>query len=254
MSQNGKVVWHDCMTPDVDKSVDFYTKLFGWTTEDWKASPDSPNYKVVKNGEQPIGGFMALDPSTGAPPHWFSYVAVDSVEEALKRAESSGGSVAVPATEIPTIGKFAVIKDPTGGVIAPFKSAHESPPESDTTPVGNFIWEELLSTEPTKAAGFYGNLFGWSTEEMDMGEMGTYRVQKRGEIGEAGIMQKPTGTPGPSSWLSYIHVDDVDASAAQAKDLGGTTVVEPFEIPNIGRMSVHSDPVGGMFALYKPAG
>jgi predicted enzyme related to lactoylglutathione lyase len=242
------------MTPDVDKSVDFYTKLFGWTTEDWKASPESPNYKVVKNGEETIGGFMALDSKAGLPPHWISYVAVDNIEEAMKRAESAGGTIGVPPTEIPNIGRFAVIKDPTGGYISPFQSASDPVPESDTTPVGNFIWEELLSTEPTKAAGFYGNLFGWSTEEMDMGEMGTYRVQKRGEIGEAGIMQKPADSPGPSSWLSYIHVDDVDASATQVTELGGGTVVEPFEIPNIGRMSVHSDPVGGMFALYKPAG
>ena len=65
---------------------------------------------------------------------------------------------------------------------------------------------------------------------------------------------KPADTPGPSSWLSYVHVDDVDAEAARVRELGGNTFVEPTDIPNIGRFSVHADPVGGMFALYKPAG
>lgn len=254
MSQsNGRVVWHDCMTPDIERSVAFYTSLFGWTIQEWDAGQGAP-YKMIRCGDETFGGFVHLDPGAGLPPHWISYVHVDDLDAALRRVESNGGRVCVPATEIPTIGRFSVIEDPTGGYISPFQSSHGPSSEREgASPVGHFIWEELLCTDPAKAAAFYGELFGWTTEEMDMGAMGLYRVQKRGDIGEAGIMQKPPGTEGPSSWLSYVHVDDVDATAARAEELGGSTFVAPMDIPGIGRMSVHADAVGGMFALFKPA-
>jgi len=133
------------------------------------------------------------------------------------------------------------------------EESEPGPEPENGPPVGNFIWEELLTSDPVKAAGFYGEVFGWATEEMDMGENGIYRVQKRGDVPEAGIMQKPPDAPGPSHWLSYVRVDDVDAAAARAVELGGRTFVEPMDVPSIGRMSVHADSVGGMFAVYKPA-
>ncbi|MHC4937682.1 MAG: VOC family protein [Planctomycetota bacterium] len=241
------------MTPDVDKSVDFYTNLFGWGIEETESSLGP--YKMLKSADETFGGFIKLDAEAGSPPHWISYVNVDDLDAALQRAESSGGTVCVPATSIEHVGRFGVIQDPTGGSISAIQLDNGPGPEKEGgSPVGQFIWEELLCTDPAKAAAFYGEVFGWSTEEMDMGPMGVYRVQKRGDIGEAGIIQKPADTPGPSSWLSYVHVDDVDAEAARVKELGGNTFVEPTDIPNIGRFSVHADPVGGMFALYKPAG
>jgi len=253
-NNNGRVVWHDCMTPDVDKSIEFYTKLFGWTIETWDPSPSGVPYPMIKNGEESLGGFVKLDGGTELPPHWISYVHVDDIDAALQRTAANGGKVCVPATEIPTVGKFSVIEDPTGGYISPFCGQNEPGPEPENgPPVGNFIWEELLTSDPVKAAGFYGEVFGWATEEMDMGENGIYRVQKRGDVPEAGIMQKPPDAPGPSHWLSYVRVDDVDAAAARAVELGGRTFVEPMDVPSIGRMSVHADSVGGMFAVYKPA-
>ena len=255
MTQNGRVVWHDCITTDVDAALDFYGKLFGWTAQDFQTSPDAPPYKMIMAGEAGIGGIMAKDDNDPSPSCWMSYIAVDDVDAAAERAGAGGGEVIMPPTEIPTVGKFAIIKDPTGGVVAPFWSANDPDPEHENgAPVNHFIWEELLCTDPAKANAFYGEVFGWQTEQMDMGEMGTYRVLKRGEISEAGIMQKPADSPGPSHWLSYVHVDDVDASAAQVVELGGKTFVEPMTIPNVGRMSVHADPTGAMFALYKPGG
>jgi len=251
-TNNGRVVWHDCMTPDVDKSVDYYTRLFGWSIEEWDAGFGP--YKMMKLGDRAFGGFVKLDSTVELPPHWISYVHVDDIDAALARVEGNGGKICVPATEIPNIGRFSVIEDPTGGHISPFQGAHDPGPEpAGGSPVGEFIWEELLSTDPARAAKFYGELFGWSTREMDMGDYGIYRVQNRGDIGEAGIMQKPADEPGPSRWLSYVHVADVDATAARAEELGGRTFVAPMDIPEIGRMSVHADALGGAFALYKPA-
>jgi predicted enzyme related to lactoylglutathione lyase len=256
MTQTGRVVWHDCMTLDMDKSIDFYGKLFGWTTQDFDPGNTGKPYTMIVSGDATIGGYVPMDPAEtdSPPPHWMSYVAVDDVEAALQRTTAAGGTICVPPIEIPTVGKFAVIADPTGGYISPFQSANEPQPELEgPSPVGQFIWEELLTTDPVAATAFYSELFGWKTQEMDMGEMGTYRVQLRGETPESGIMQKPADAPGPSHWLSYVHVEDVDATAAKVNGFGGKTFVPPMDMPDVGRMSVHSDSVGCMFALYKPA-
>jgi len=252
---NGRVVWHDCMTTDIDKSVDFYTKMFGWEIKDVEMKMDGPGpYKMIYVGEDGIGGFIALDKDAPVPPHWIAYVACDDVGAACKRAEAGGGKVGVPPTDIPNVGKFAVIVDPQGASIAPYQSASGDlgPEPEGHSPVGHFIWEEMLAKDPAAAAAFYGELFGWQTSEMDMGEMGAYRIQMRGETPEAGIMAMPPDADGPPAWLSYVHVEDVDASTAKLKELGGKTFVEPMSIPNVGRMSVNCDPTGVMIALYRP--
>ena len=83
-----------------------------------------------------------------------------------------------------------------------------------------------------------------------MGPMGTYTMFKHGDVQCAGMLAKPQDAPGPTAWLSYVAVDDIDASAARASELGGKIWVKPTAIPNIGRFSVCEDPTGAMFALF----
>jgi predicted enzyme related to lactoylglutathione lyase len=241
------------MTTDIDASVDFYTKLFGWTIKDVDMGSGAP-YKMIYVGEDGLGGFVGLDPNENVPSHWCAYVAVDDIDAAVNRSDAGGGKTVVPPTEIPNIGKFAMIADPQGAVIAAYQSASGDlgPEPEGHSPVNHFIWEEMLAKDPAAAAAFYGELFGWTTQEMDMGEMGIYRIQNRGEIPEAGIMAMPPDAGGPPMWLSYVHVEDVDASTAKLKELGGKNFVEPMSIPNVGRMSVNADPTGTMIALYRP--
>jgi len=250
---NGRVVWHDCMTSDIDTSVDFYTKLFGWTIKDIEMGGPGP-YRMIHVGDASIGGFVQLEDGAPVGAQWVAYVACDDADAACKRAESGGGKIAIPPMDIPNVGKFAVIQDPQGAFIAPYQSAtgDVGPEIEGHSPVGHFIWEEMLAKDPAAAAAYYGELFSWKTSEMDMGEMGTYRIQMRGETPEAGIMGMPPDADGPPMWLSYVHVEDVDASTTRLKELGGKTLVEPMSIPNVGRMSVNCDPTGVMIALYRP--
>ncbi|MGE3631898.1 MAG: VOC family protein, partial [Sandaracinaceae bacterium] len=81
-------------------------------------------------------------------------------------------------------------------------------------------------------------------------EMGTYLMMKVGERSVGGMMQSPSPEV-PQIWLSYVCVDDVDASAKQIETLGGTLINKPFSIPNIGRMVMATDPTGAVFALFK---
>lgn len=109
---------------------------------------------------------------------------------------------------------------------------------------GAFSWSELTTGDPAAAAAFYGPLFGWRVEAMDMGG-GPYHVLKVGETAVGGIMKAPPGAgPMPPAWGCYVTVDDVEATVARAAALGGKVVVPPMDVPGVGRMAVIADPQG----------
>lgn len=114
---------------------------------------------------------------------------------------------------------------------------------------GHFVWRELMSTDLAAARDFYGKLFGWTYQEMDMGGM-TYVMALAGDAQVAGLMATPQ--PGmPSAWWSYAHVHDVDASLAAAKAAGATPIMEAMDVPNIGRMAGFIDPQGAAVAIFR---
>jgi hypothetical protein len=112
---HGAFSWNELTTTDTQAALEFYTKLFGWTTE----VMDMPGmkYTVVKAGGQPIGGVMAL-PREGCPVTWTTYVTVDNIDETASLAQSLGGNIIMPPTDIPDVGRFAIFTDPQGAVIA----------------------------------------------------------------------------------------------------------------------------------------
>jgi predicted enzyme related to lactoylglutathione lyase len=113
---------------------------------------------------------------------------------------------------------------------------------------GAFSWFELMTTDVEGAKSFYSKLLGWTMEDMPMEEF-TYTVVKVGDDQVAGIMSMPPGTEEmPPAWGNYITVDDVDAIAKQAVELGGKVLVEPRDIPEVGRFAVVQDPQGAWFS------
>ena len=113
---------------------------------------------------------------------------------------------------------------------------------------GAFSWFELMTSDVDGAKKFYSNLFGWKTEDMSMGEM-DYTVVKMGEEGLGGMMHPPPQSEGmPPSWGVYVTVDDIDATARKAEELGGKILVPPTDIPTVGRFSVLQDPQGAVIS------
>jgi len=115
-----------------------------------------------------------------------------------------------------------------------------------------FVHVELSTTDLSKAKDFYGKLFNWQLEDVDMGKM-TYTLIKPGSGTGGGMMTHPM--PGaPSMWLAYVDVDDIKAATAKAKSLGANVVVDVQEVPNTGWFSIISDPTGAMLGLWKAKG
>jgi uncharacterized protein len=114
---------------------------------------------------------------------------------------------------------------------------------------GAFSWCELMTSDPEAAKRFYGTLFGWTLEDMDMGR-GTYTVVKAGGAGIGGIMKpRPERAPdAPPHWGTYVTVEDVDATVRKAEALGAKTLVPPTDIPKVGRFCMLQDPQGAVIA------
>jgi len=113
---------------------------------------------------------------------------------------------------------------------------------------GAFSWSELMTPDIAAAKAFYSRLFGWTLDDMQMGDM-NYTVIKAGDRDVGGMMVTPTEAQGsPPMWGTYVTVDDVDSVAATATKLGATLVVEPRDISGVGRFCVIRDPQGAFIS------
>jgi predicted enzyme related to lactoylglutathione lyase len=114
---------------------------------------------------------------------------------------------------------------------------------------GAFSWCELMTTDLGAAKKYYKDLFGWELEDMPAAAHGmTYTVVKVGGNAVGGIMPMPRNLPPgvPPNWGAYVTVPDVDATAKKAAELGGIILVQPQDIPNVGRFTVIRDPQGAV--------
>lgn len=113
----GSMCWNELMTEKLETAENFYTELFGWTTETMPMGP--MNYTVYKKGDRPAGGMMTLPEEAkkhGAPPHWLVYFAVEDCDAIVGQAKELGASVKMPCTEFENVGRGAVVADPGGAV------------------------------------------------------------------------------------------------------------------------------------------
>ena len=139
---------------------------------------------------------------------------------------------------------MAVLKDPCGAVISLYKGGDGM----NATGPSAFCWNELLSTDLETSSAFYTAVFGWMPMVME-GDGDPYTLFMSGEDCAGGMMQMHW--EGESSWMGYVEVEDVDATAARATELGAHLCAEPQDIPNIGRFAVFTDPSGGTLGVFK---
>jgi predicted enzyme related to lactoylglutathione lyase len=242
-----RFVWHDLMTKDPARATAFYTALLGWTTQ---VTPmgELGDYTMVTAGEHGVGGIVPLDASHEVPSHWISYLETPDVDATCARVESLGGKTCVPPTDIPNVGRFAVVEDPAGAVWSPYRGTEPSPEMPANAPPGTAAWHELMTPDPAAMATWYAALTGWTHASMAMPQ-GTYWLFKRGGEYAAGMMQMPPQETARPHWLVYFAVASADAAAASIAELGGTVLVAPTDVQDWGRMAVAMDPTGAVFAV-----
>lgn len=250
--QPGAFSWYELMTTDVDGAVEFYTQLFGWTTTKSTLS-DGGRYIVLNVAGTAFGGLMTIPPQAqGAPPSWGLYVTVADIEATVQQAQDSGAVIIVPPTTIEG-SQFAVLQDPQGAVFSlmTYAQVPDAPATVDIyAQHGAISWPELMTTDLDAAVKFYTQLFGWTTEETVMENGEKYITVNVAGVPMGGISKLPPQPQNiPPYWGLYVTVTDVDASAAQAQELGGKLFMPPMDVPDVGRFCVIQDPQGAYIAL-----
>jgi predicted enzyme related to lactoylglutathione lyase len=247
-------VWYELMTTDAEAAESFYRKVVGWDAQD--SGQAGMNYTLLLTGGVPTAGLMSLPKEAcdaGAKPGWTGYVGVDDVDAYAGRVTEAGGAVHVPPTDIPNVGRFAMVADPQGAVFCLFKGQSEMPRSaSNPNKPGLIGWHELMAVDGAKAFDFYAGLFGWTKDEaIDMGTMGRYQLFAAGGPAIGGMMNKMAEMPVPF-WSYYFQVDSVGAALERLKTAGGKVINGPMEVPGGSWIVQGFDPQGAMFSLVSP--
>ena len=115
--ETGALVWNELVTPDPARAITFYTKLFGWNLE--QMPMDQFEYTIFKLDDKGFAGMLPIPTDAkGLPPNWTVYFMVKDCDGAAEKAESLGGKIMMPATDIPEVGRFAVLRDPQNALFA----------------------------------------------------------------------------------------------------------------------------------------
>jgi predicted enzyme related to lactoylglutathione lyase len=264
----GVPCWVDTSQPDPEAAVDFYSRLFGWEFEN-VLPPDSPGKYFVarlRGGEvAAVGSIPEAMPQTAM---WNTYVWVDSADEATTKVREAGGSVVMEPFDVMDSGRMAVFTDPEGAALCVWQAKAHRGARIVNEPV-SVTFNGLNTRDVDGAKSFYGSVFGWTTLALDGAEMWTlpgygdhlereYHPDLRKTIAEVGgpagfedvvasINPIPDDQPDtPPHWSVTFAVDDPDATAARAEELGGKVLAPPFDAP-WSRLTIVGDPQGAMF-------
>ena len=248
----GTFCWVELGTTDGEAAKKFYTQLFSW---DYTDNPVGPSgvYTILKQNGKDVGALYRMPEemtSNGVAPHWMSYVSVANADETAAKAKSLGATLMKEPFDVYTMGRMAVIQDPTGAMFALWQPGTHQGAGIVNTP-NSLCWNELATKDTAKAGEFYSGVFGWAKNVQQMGPM-TYTSFINGDR-PAGGMYEPGPEMGemPPNWMVYFAVADADATLARALELGGKSCAPLMDVPGIGRMAVMTDPQGAAFAVIK---
>ena len=248
---HGRFTWHELMTEHPDEAIAFYQKVVGWKVDQWGPNPD---YRIWVGSRGPVGGVMAPTAEAtamGAQPTWLSYIGTTDIDATVRDAARLGGRVMKGATEVPSVGRFAVLADPQGAIFAVLQQHTPMTPPAGTKP-GEFVWHELVTTDPDGAFNFYHALFGWEkTRAHDMGPLGIYQLFGWPGVDLGGIYRKPPDMPAPPNWLPYIDVANCKAATETLVKQGGKVLNGPMQVPGGGWITMALDPHGIALAIHQ---
>jgi predicted enzyme related to lactoylglutathione lyase len=267
----GVPCWIDTTQPDPAAATQFYGRLFGWEFED-VAPPDSPQRYFVGRIRGGDAAAVGSQPEGGPPAAtWNTYVWVKDADETAAKVRAAGGSVLSEPFDVGESGRMAVCADPAGAVFSVWQPrAHRG--AAIVNEHGSLNFNNLNTRDLDAVKPFYGAVFGWEVLDVGGAPMwalpgyGDFLEQRRPgmrkQMAEMGAPERfedvvagivPIGDDQrdtPAHWSVTFAVDDADAIAQRAVELGGRVLVPPFDAPWV-RMTVIADPAGATFTASK---
>lgn len=238
----------DIGSPDIAATKAFYGALFGWEFDD--LGEEAGNYTLARKGGDLVCGIgPAQNPG---PPFWSTYFAVNDADLADKVIQDAGGTVIVPPMDVMTAGRMAVYTDTNGAFFSTWQ-AGDTIGAQRVNEHGTLCWNELNTWHLDKAKLFYSEVFGWHWTDGD--DYAEFQIHDRSVGGSMPMSTERMDASTPEHWLVYWAVDDINATIAKIKELGGTVMMDPFPASDVGMITIAFDPHGAVFApiqLNKP--
>lgn len=243
----GAPCWADLATSDAEHATQFYADLFGWRSE--TAGEEYGNYIQFYKDDHLVGGGMQIKPGSGIPDMWSVYLATEDTRATVASAAAHGGQVMVEPMDIGDMGTMAFVIGPDGVPVGTWQPGTHKGFGVIGEP-GAPAWFDLQTRDYDTAVAFYRDVFGWDTHVLSDTDELRYTTLGEGDDAQAGIMDSaavmPEGVPG--AWQIYFAVEDVDATAERATELGGTVAQPPWDTA-YGRMAALADPNGAVFMV-----
>ena len=239
---NHTFCWFGVISKDIDKTLAFFPEVLGWKVEHVDMGGDKVPMLAGPNG--PFGHVRG--PAMEGEPSWLnSYLRVEDVDAAVELVTANGGSVVVPANDIPP-GRFATVTTASG---AYFNLFREASADDNGAADGAIGWVDLHSKDIDKDLAFLKGL-GFETSEMAMPNGPYYILNPEGKT-QAGAMAGQHAEA-PSMWMAWAVTDDADAALGRVGNHGGTVVAPSWDVPGVGRLAIAQDPAGVVFGLLQP--
>jgi uncharacterized protein len=243
----GTISWVDLASGDMEATKAFYAGIFGWTAQA-ATEPEYGGYTTfMKDGKD----VAAAAPKMGEdqPEQWSTYISVEDAAATAAKAAQAGGRILMEPMEIPNSGIMAVLMDPTGAAIGLWQPGQFKGAGLFNSP-GSVGWNELATRDVPTAAKFYQAVFGWEPHPTGEGKDAytEFMVGNRHIGGMIDMNLKELPESIPPHWLPYFMVQDCEATAAKAGQLGGKVMSPPMKITE-GIFAVITDPRGAAFAI-----
>jgi uncharacterized protein len=268
----GVPCWIDTSQPDPEAAVGFYSELFGWQFEDVMPPGAEGKYFTARIRGGDVAAVGSIPEGAPQVATWNTYVWVDSADETAAKVRDAGGTVVMEPFDVMDAGRMAVFADPEGAVFMVWQ-AKEHRGARIVNEHGSLNFNDLNTRDAEAAKAFYGAVFGWQVLEIPGGFLGwtlpgygDYLSRDnpalREQVAEVGgpegfedvvasIVPIPDNQPDtPAHWGVTFAVDDADAIATAAAELGGRVLVPPLDAPWV-RLTVIADPQGATFTASK---
>ena len=260
----GVPCWVDTSQPDPEAALGFYTGLFGWDFESVLPAEAPGQYFIARLRGGDVAAVGSIPEAMPPMAMWNTYIWVESAYDTAAKVIDAGGSVLMEPFDIMDFGRMAVFADPEGAAFCVWQ-AKEHRGAQVVNEHGSLNFNGLNTRDVDGAKSFYGSVFGWTTLALPAAEMWTLpgygdhlerdnpglrkqMAEMGGPVGFEDVVASinPIGddqTDTPPHWSVTFGVDDADATAAKATELGGTVVVPPLDVP-WSRLTVIRDPQG----------
>ena len=263
----GVPCWVDVNLPDPEAALAFYGGLFGWELEDVMPEGAPGSYFMARIRGLDVAAIGSTPPGAPPRPTWNTYIWIDNAEETVAKAREAGGGVAMEPFDVMDAGRMAVLIDPEGAVFCVWQAGTNKGARV-VNEHGSVNFNTLATRDPEAAKAFYGAVFGWDT--LALPGMSMWTLPGYGdhlEEGFPGLREQMAQMGGPDGFIDVVAalnpiaaadsdtrahwsvtfaVDDADAAAAKAAELGGEVLSGPFDAPWV-RMAVLKDPQGATF-------